>query len=84
MERTYDPAMSAAAHTASAEADQARTYGAGEEGFAMNNLPGDKQTMDQGIKKMTRIDVDSERASEAERSDDPGALEGGGGHRTFI
>ena len=47
-----------AAHTASIEADRALEFGAGEEGFAMKSLPADKRTVDQGIKKITRLDVD--------------------------
>lgn len=48
-----------AAHAVSVEADRALRFGAGEEGFAMKSLPGDKRTADQGIKKTTQVDVDS-------------------------
>ena len=48
----------AARHAASAEIDHAVRYGVGEENFAMKSLPGDKSTMDQGIKKTTRVDVE--------------------------
>ena len=36
----------------SAEADRAREYGVGEDGFAMNYLPGDMKTAEKGIKKI--------------------------------
>lgn len=49
----------AASYAASAEIDRATKFGIGEEGFEMNSLPGDKPTMDSGIKKTTRIDVES-------------------------
>ena len=48
----------AARDAASAEIGHAVQYGVGEENFAMKSLPGDKSTMDQGIKKTTRVDVD--------------------------
>ncbi len=49
--------MEAAAHTVSVEAGRAQAYGEGEEGFAMQNLPGDR-----GIQKTTRIDVENMNA----------------------
>ncbi|KAI4199304.1 MAG: hypothetical protein LQ350_004686 [Teloschistes chrysophthalmus] len=52
-----DP-LEAASHAASAENDRARIFGMGEEGFAMNSLPGDKSTKDSQIKKTTRVDVE--------------------------
>lgn len=56
---SYDSAFGAAAQAVSAEADRAKDLGAGEDGFAMKSLPGDKRTANQGIKKTTRIDVGS-------------------------
>ncbi|KAL6714046.1 hypothetical protein ACLMJK_008540 [Lecanora helva] len=58
-------AYSAAAQTMSKEADRAQAFGAGEETFGMKHLPGDRKTVDegikkpvlQGIKKTTEIDV---------------------------
>ncbi len=61
-------AFGVAAHTASVEADRANAYGAGEEGFAMKSLPGDNRPVDQGIKKMTTIDVNLSRPGENERT----------------
>ncbi|CAL8582304.1 hypothetical protein XPA_007971 [Xanthoria parietina] len=55
--RSDDSAMEAAAHTVSVEAGRAQAYGEGEEGFAMQNLPGDR-----GIQKTTRIDVENMNA----------------------
>ncbi|KAI4267784.1 MAG: hypothetical protein L6R38_008096 [Xanthoria sp. 2 TBL-2021] len=52
--RSNESAMEAAAHTVSVEAGRAQAYGEGEEGFAMQNLPGD-----QGIQKTTRIDIEN-------------------------
>ena len=52
--------LEAASHAASAEVDRAVHFGVGDEGFAMKSLPGDKNTMNQGIKKTTRVDVDIE------------------------
>ena len=81
----YDPALGAAAHAVSAEADRAREYGAGEDGFAMNYLPGDMKTADQGIKKTTRIDVAGRSADASQRSLDLGDVERGGfGNRDFL
>ena len=49
--------LNEAAHAASAEIASAARYGVGEEGFAMKSLPGDKRTIEQGIKKTTQLDV---------------------------
>lgn len=68
----------------SAEADRAREYGAGEEGFAMNYLPGDMKTADQGIKKTTRIEVGGRSADGSQRSLDLGDVERGFGNRDFL
>ncbi|KAI9666553.1 MAG: hypothetical protein M1821_004489 [Bathelium mastoideum] len=51
-------AMNFARHEASVEADRARAYGGGDEGFAMGGLKGDLGTVEQGIKKTTWFDVD--------------------------
>ena len=67
----------AARHAASVEIDQAMQYGAGEENFAMNSLPGDKSTMDHGIKKTTRVDVDIEGQRSQERDDIDARIRGG-------
>ncbi len=79
-----DSAFGAAAQAASAEADRSKAHGAGEEGFALNNLPGDKKTVDQGIKKITRIDAKSTRAYESQRSLELGDVERGFGNRDFV
>lgn len=81
---SYDPAFGAAAQAVSAEADRAREYGAGEEGFAMNYLPGDMKTADQGIKKTTRIEVGGRSADGSQRSLDLGDVERGFGNRDFL
>ena len=67
----------AAHHAASAEIDRAMQYGAGEENFAMNSLPGDKRTMEHGIKKTTRVDVDIERQQSPGRDDIDARIRGG-------
>lgn len=81
---SHDSALGAAAQAASAEADRSKAHGAGEEGFAMNNLPGDKKTVDQGIKKIARIDANSTREYESQRSLELGDLERGLGNRDFV
>ncbi len=48
----------AATYTVSVEAARAQAYGAGEDGSAMQNLPGDRDTMTQGIQKTTTIDIE--------------------------
>ena len=67
----------AAGHAASAEIDHAVRYGVGEENFAMKSLPGDKSTMDQGIKKTTRVDVDVGSHRNPELDDGDVRSEGG-------
>ena len=79
-----DPALLATAEAISTEADRAKAYGTGEEGFAMKSLPGDKQTAKQGIKKTTRIDVDTNGAGKSQGSLELGDLERGLGNRDFL
>lgn len=81
---SYDPALGAAAQAVSAEADRAQEYGAGEDGFAMNYLPGDMKTADQGIKKTTTIDVAGSSAQGSQGSLGLGDLERGLGNRDFF
>lgn len=64
---SHESAFEAAAHSASVEAGRAQAYGAGEDGFAMQNLPGDKKPK-QGIKKTTTIDVEDKSAPDSQRS----------------
>lgn len=47
-------AYAAAVVSFSAEADLAQAYGAGEDNFPMQNLPGDKKTADEGLTKVVR------------------------------
>ena len=71
----------------SAEADRAREYGVGEDGFAMNYLPGDMKTTEKGIKKIAETtNVSSGRsANGSQRSLDLGDVERGGfGNRDFL
>ena len=77
-------ALGAAAQAVSAEADRAQKYGAGEEGFAMNYLPGDLKTADQGIKKTTRIDVFGKNAQGSQGSLELGDVERRLGNRDFL
>ena len=72
--------LRAAARTASIEADRAQELGAGDDGFAMKSLPGDKRTMDEGIKKTIRVDVDIE----SQKSLGLGGSETGEGNTSFI
>ena len=81
---SYHPALGAAAQAVSIEADRAQEYGAGEDGFAMNHLPGDIKTADQGIKKTTRIEVAGRSVDESQRSLDLGEVESGFGNRDFL
>ena len=53
----------------SAEADRAREYGVGEDGFAMNYLPGDMKTAGKGIKKFAETTTNGF----AGRSDESGS-----------
>lgn len=80
----HDQAFGAAARSVSIEADRAQAYGAGEDDFAMNYLPGDKKTATQGIKKTTRIDVGATGRNGSPRSLDLGDVEGGLGNRDFV
>ena len=71
----------------SAEADLASEYGVGEDGFAMNYLPGDMKTAEKGIKKFAKITNDSSgrSANGSQRSLDLGDVERGGfGNRDFL
>ena len=81
---SHGPAFGKAAEAISTEADRAQEYGAGEDGFAMNSLPGDMKTADQGIKKTTRIDVHGRSADGSQRSLDLGDVERGFGNRDFL
>ena len=47
-------AYAAAAETFSSEADLAQAYGAGEDNFPMQSLPGDMKTANEGLKKVAR------------------------------
>lgn len=75
---------SAAAQAASTEADRANTYGAGDESFAMNHLPGDKQTANQGTKKTTEMDISGAWPHGSQRSLELGDAEKGLGNREFL
>ena len=81
---SYDPALGAAAQAVSIEADRAQEYGAGEDGFTMNSLPGDIKTADQGIMKTITIEVAGRSAVESQRSLDLGDVERGFGNRDFF
>ena len=81
---SYGAALGAAAQAVSAEADRAHEYGAGEEGFAMNYLPEDMKTADQGIKKTTRIDVFGKSAQGSQGSLELGDIERRLGNRDFL
>ena len=79
--------MGPAAQAMSAEADRARRYGAGEEGFAMNYLPGDMKSAEKGVKKVAGLTNGSSgrSASGSQRSLDLGDVERGGfGNRDFL
>ena len=80
----HDPALAAAAQAVSAETNHAQNYGAGEEGFAMNYLPGDMKTTDQGIKKTTSIDVAGRSAHGSQGSLGLGDVERGLENRDFF
>lgn len=55
-QRSHESVLEAAGYTVSVEASRAQTYGAGEDGFAMQNLPGDKNPRIPGVQNTTRID----------------------------
>ena len=69
---------------ASAEADRAKSDGAGGEGFALKSLPGDKKTMNRGIQMTTRIDIEGTSGHESQRSLDLGHIGRGYGNRDFV
>ena len=73
-----------AKQVASADADHAKAYGAGGEGFAMKSLPGDRKTVNQGIQMTTRIDIEGTSGHESQRSLDLGHIERGYGNRDFV
>ena len=77
LQRTNESSIEAAAHTASVEAGRAQAYGEGEEGFAMQSLPGD-----QGIQKTTRINIEDTTA-QGHRSGNPDHEQGTKG-RCFV
>ena len=70
----------------SVEADEAQAHGEGEKGFAMNHLPGDKKTVDQGIKKTSDFHVGATDRNGSEKSLDQADLERGFpfGGRDFV
>ncbi|KAL8760598.1 MAG: hypothetical protein Q9184_003230 [Pyrenodesmia sp. 2 TL-2023] len=68
---SHEPAIEAAANAISVEAGRAQAYGAGEDGFAMQNLPGDKKPMTRGIKKTTTIDIENQSVRGSQRSLSP-------------
>ncbi|KAL9631607.1 MAG: hypothetical protein Q9204_004163 [Flavoplaca sp. TL-2023a] len=57
---SYESRLEAAVHAVNVETRRAQTHGAGDSDFAMQNLHGDKQTMDPGIQKTTRIDIEND------------------------
>ena len=77
MQRRQQPvnAYSAAARAASDQAHRAEEYGVGDEGLAMNFLPGDKKFVNPGIKKTTEIDVSGTSAHGSQSSWEFGDLE---------
>lgn len=80
----HAPGLRAAKEAASAEADHAEVYGAGED-FTMNALPGDKKTGNQGIRKSTTIDVSEARVRAGSgRSPEEEDLEKGPGRIDFV
>lgn len=81
---SHDSAIEAARHTVSVEAGRAQAYGAGEDGFPMKNLAGDKKMTTQGIQKTTRIDVEERSAQDSQKSFDPQYFQGGERGRYFV
>ncbi|KAL8919524.1 MAG: hypothetical protein Q9208_006716 [Pyrenodesmia sp. 3 TL-2023] len=81
---SHTPAVEAAAHTASVGAHEAQAYGAGEEGFAMRSLPGDKQTSAGGTRKTTTIDIEHKRSQSSQRSSVLADIEGGARNKYFV
>ncbi|KAL8896397.1 MAG: hypothetical protein Q9207_007723 [Kuettlingeria erythrocarpa] len=65
---SHRSALEAAAQTVSVEAGRAQAYGAGEDGFTMQSLPGDKETMTHGIQKTTTIEIGDKSAPGSQRS----------------
>ena len=81
---TYDPAIGAAKQELRTQADRAKEFGEGQEGFAMRSLPGDKQPAHEGIKKTTRIEIGKSGGGGSQGSLDLGDVERGLGHRDFL
>ncbi|KAL8833703.1 MAG: hypothetical protein Q9176_007859 [Flavoplaca citrina] len=63
----HESGLEAAAHAVDVEASRAQAHGAGDDDFAMQNLHGDKQTIDQGIQKTTRIDIENDSLPRSHR-----------------
>ena len=74
-----DP-LKAAEQSAATEIEHAMQYGAGEEGFVMRSIPGDKKTMDHGIRKATEVDIDIE----SQKSNGPEEYERMEGSKLFV
>ena len=79
-----DPALRGAVQEFSAKVDRAKEYRAGEDGFAMKYLPGDKKTANQGIRKTISIDIAGTSADESQRSLNLEDVERGFGNRDFL
>ncbi|KAL8668836.1 MAG: hypothetical protein Q9168_006550 [Polycauliona sp. 1 TL-2023] len=64
---SHESGVEAAAHAVDVEANRAQVHGAGDDDFAMQNLPGDKKTRSLGIQKTTTIDIEDRSASGSRR-----------------
>ena len=84
MQRKQPDAYSVAAKTASDQARRAEEYGVGDEGLAMNYLPGDTKFTSSGIKKTTEIDVSGSSAHGSQSSWEFGDLERGSRSKDFV
>ena len=66
------------------EADRAKVFGAGEEGFAMKSLPGDIKTANEGIQKNRDVNVAGTSSNASQGTLGLGDVEQGLGHRGFL
>lgn len=62
----HTPGLKAAAGATSIEADRAKAYGAGEDQFALKSLPGEQETSNQGIKKITTVEFSKSSAARSQ------------------
>lgn len=80
-----DPVVEVPARTAKSETGRARTYGDGNDSFAMQYLPGDQQIPPQAIRKTATMDIKQPGMPGSQRSFlESVSVESGEKHRDFM